>query len=330
MDLKKYTDENGAMPIYLFEGEEAYFREKGEAMLKQRFVQEPTLDFCSFDGSSLKGDKLKDLVDAVNCFPFISEKRIVRVNELYVTEKEYDTYLKDTFENPPRDSVLLIINSAKPKTGGAALNKKTNVTHVDCGRSDEETIKRWIYVTCKREGVYADGVTCGKIAAYCVLDMARISKETEKLLAYCVATKAERLTDEIVDLLVTPDFEYKNYELADAVSRKNYSEYMRILQDLSTKGLNETSLLSSIASHFKGLYEASLIRGSDKEAATTLGLKEYAMKKRREQAKKFAPDVLFALYNGIFQAISDIKCGKLTPSSALKRVTAELFFKKAQ
>lgn len=329
VDLKNFTQENGAMPIYLFEGEEAYFREKGEAMLKTRFVQEPTLDYCSFDGASLKGDKLKELVDAVNCFPFISERRIVRVNELYITDKEYEAYLQDTFENPPQNSILLIVNSAKQKTGGAVLAKKPNVTHVDCGRADEETIKRWIYVTCKREGVYADGVTCGKIAAYCVLDMARIAKETEKLLSYCVATQTGKLTDEIVDMLVTPDFEYKNYELAEAVSKKNYSEYMRILQDLSTKGLNETALLSSIASHFRGLYEASLLRGSDKEAAATLGLKEYAVKKRREQAAKFPAGLLFGFYSGIFQAISDIKCGKLTPSSALKRVTAELFFKKS-
>ena len=37
VDFKKFTDENGAKPIYLFEGEEAYFREKGEVLLKSRF-----------------------------------------------------------------------------------------------------------------------------------------------------------------------------------------------------------------------------------------------------------------------------------------------------
>ena len=28
VEFKKFTDENGALPIYLFEGEEVYFREK--------------------------------------------------------------------------------------------------------------------------------------------------------------------------------------------------------------------------------------------------------------------------------------------------------------
>ena len=326
VDFKKFTDENGAQPIYLFEGEEVYFREKGEAMLKARFLQEPTLDYAAFDGGALKGDKIKSLVDAVYAFPFVSEKRVVRVSEFYPTEKDFDFYLKDLFQNPPQSSVLLIVNGGKGKTGTAALAKKPNVTYVDCARSDEETIKKWIYVTCKRAGVYADGVTCGKLASYCVYDMARIAQETEKLLGYCAAVGAERLTDELVDELVYPDAEYKIYELANALARKNYSTYIRVIKDLSTRGFNETSLLSSLASYFKGLYETSLCKGGDQEVAAALGIKEYAARKNREQAAKFGKTALLDLYNATYGAISAIKCGELTPASALKAVTARLFF----
>ncbi len=326
VEFKKFTDDNGALPIYLFEGEEVYFREKGEALLKTRFLQEPTLDYIAYDGGALKGEKMKTLIEAVNCFPFLSERRIVRVSEFYPTEKEYEQYLEELFKNPPRDSILLIVNAGKGKAGSAVLAKKPNVTYVDCTRADEETIKKWIYVTCKREGVYADGITCGKLASYCVLDMSRIAKETEKLLGYCKATEMERLTDETVDALVYPDSEYKIYELANALARKNYSEYMKIIADLSTRGFNETSLLSSLASYFRGLYEVSQCKGSDREIAAALGIKEYAAKKNREQAAKFTKEELLSLYNGVYGAISAIKCGELTPTSALKMVTARLFF----
>ncbi|MBR4943263.1 MAG: DNA polymerase III subunit delta [Clostridia bacterium] len=326
VDLKKYTDEHGAMPVYLFEGEEVYFREKGEAMLKSRFVQEPTLDFATFDGNSLKGDKLKSLIDAVDCFPFISEKRLVRVNEFYPTEKDYEGYLKPLFENPPEHAILLIVNSGKGKTGTAALAKKPNVTFVDCSRSDEETIKKWIYLTCKKAGVFADGVTCGKLASYCVLDMSRIAKETEKLLGYCEATGQDRLTDELVDELVYPDVEYKLYELGNALSRKNYSAFTKIIRELLVRGNNETTLLSTLANYFKGLYEVSLCRGGDGEVAAQLGIKEYAAKKNREQASKFGKEKLLVFYHEVYGAISGIKCGILTPDAALKTVTAKLFF----
>lgn len=326
VDFKKYTDENGAQPIYLFEGEEVYFREKGESMLKSRFVSDTTLDYASFDGNTLKGDKIKSLVDAVNCFPFISEKRFVRVMEFYPTEKDFDYYLRPLFDAPPQDSILLIVNSGKGKAGTAALAKKPNVTYVDCSRSDEETIKKWIFVTCKRAGVYVDGVTCGKLASYCVYDMSRISKETEKLLGYCEAARIDRLTDEIVDGLVYPDSEYKIYELANALARKNYSTYMKVLKDLSSRGNNETMLLSSLASYFRNLYETSLCRGGDKEVATALGVKEFAARKNREQVAKFGKERVRELYQAVYGAISDVKCGKMAPASALKSVTAKLFF----
>ena len=327
VDFKKFTDENGACPIYLFEGEEVYFRERGEALLKGRFLQEPTLDYSAFEGATLKGDKMQALIDAVNTFPFVSERRVVKVTEFYPTEKEYESYLKGLFENPPASSILLILNSSKGKAGTASLAKKPNVTFVDCSRSDEETIKKWIYLTCKKAGVYADGITCGKLASYCVFDMSRIAMETEKLLGYCVSTGVERLTDEIVDALVYPDTEYKKYELSNALARKNYSAFMRILKDLLAHGYNETELLSTLASYFKSLYEVSISRGSDGEIATVLGLKEYAVKKNREQAAKFTKEELLEYYNAVFHAISALKCGELTPAGALKFVTAKLFFK---
>lgn len=329
VDFKKFTDENGAQNLYLFEGEEAYFREKGEQLLKTRFLQEPTLDFVSYDGANLKGDGIQTLVDAVQSFPFISEKRFVRVTEFYPTEKDYESYLKPLFENPPTSGLLMIINSAKPKTGCVALAKKPNVTYVDCSKSDEETIKKWIYLTCKRDGVYIDGVTSGKLAEYCNFDMSRISKETEKLLCYCQAESIERLTDQIVDMLVYPDMEYKIFELANAVSRKNYSSFIRIADELMIKGFNEHSLLSSLASYFRGIYETSLMRGDDKSVALALGMKEYAVKKNREQAAKCSKEELFDLYSATYGAISDVKCGKITPSSAFKSVTAKLFFGKS-
>ena len=329
VDFRQFTDEKGAQPIYLFEGEEAYFRDKGEMLIKSRYLQEPTLDYASFDGAKLKGDALQSLVSAVNSFPFISQKRVIRVTEFYPADKDYETYLKNIFENPPESSILLIVNEGKPKTGQVNFAKKPNVTYVDCGRSDLETIKRWIYLTFKKEGIYVDGVTSGKLAEYCVLDMARIASETEKLLGYCTAKTINKLTDEIVDELVYPDSEYKIYELANALSKKNYASFIKILYELQTKGFNEHTILSSLASYFKGLYEVGLSRGSDNEIAQSLGLKEYAVKKNREQASKFTPEQLFTQYQSVYEAISAVKSGKMTPDSALKQVTSVLFFVKS-
>ena len=326
VDFRKFTDENGAQPIYLFEGEEIYFREKGEALLRSRFVQEPMLDYVAFDGSSLKGEKLAALVSALNSFPFISQKRFVKVTEFYPSEKDFLQYLKPFFDNPASSSMLFIANTAKEKTGGVALSKCKNVTYVDCGRSDEETIKKWIYLTTKKAGVVADGMTCELIAAYCNYDMARISMETEKLLFCAESAGITRLTDEMVRENVHPEMEYKIFELTNAISRNQYADFIRILQDLTLKTTDIIPALSMIASYFKTLYEMRLMKGSSAAIAAELGMKEYAVRKNKDQALKFSAEMLLNYYEGVYAAISAIKCGEMTPSAAVKFVTAKIFF----
>ena len=327
VDFKKFTDENGPQPIYLFEGEEIFFREKGEALLKSRFVQEPLLDYVSFDGSGLKGEKLSALTAAVNSFPFISQRRMVKVTEFYPTQKEFEQYLKPIFENPTQSSILLISNSAKEKTGGMSLAKAKNVTFVDCGKSDEETIKKWIYLTMKKAGVIADGMTCDLIAAYCNYDMARISMETQKLLLCAEVAGVGRLTDEMVKENIHPEIEYKVFELTNAISRGDYAEYVRILQELTLKTTDIIGTLSVVANYFKTLYELRSMQGSSAAIAAELSMKEFAVRKNREQAARFSVEQLLNYYESIYTAISSIKSGEITPSAALKSVTANIFFR---
>ena len=93
------------------------------------------------------------LVAAAESFPFISAKRLVKVTDFFPTDKEYAAWLKPYFENPQPSTILLIVNSVKPKGKVADLKKMPNGTYVDCSRADEETVRRWIFTQFKRAGV---------------------------------------------------------------------------------------------------------------------------------------------------------------------------------
>lgn len=325
-ELKKRLDEYGVEPVYFFEGEEGYFRAGGANAVCARLNLDKTLDYASFDGATLKGDKINSLVSAASAFPFLSEKRVVKVTEFYPTEKEYENYLAKFFASPPTTSVLIVVNATKGKKDCAKLAEKPNVTYVDCARADEETVKKWIYVTAKRAGVYVDGVTCGKLASYCTTDMSRISKETEKLLSYCSCNGLNRITDELVDEIVYPDAEYKIYELSGALSRKNYTAFVKIANDLKAKGFDELALLSSLCYHFRDLYDCATTKGTNGEAAAALSLREFAVKKNREQAAKIGAETALERYRLLYEKIAGVKSGARTPSAAWKTTVAELFF----
>ena len=321
--LFKNSLKEGAAPIYLFDGEEEYFKERGEEMLKERFLGEPSLNYSAFHGETLKGAALSSLVAAAQSFPFMSEKRIVRVTDFYPTEKEYETYLKGYFENPSADTVLLIVNSSRPK-GKFDLKKMPNVTYVDCGKADEETVLRWIYTQFRRAGVRADTDCCERVMHYCLGDMSRIAGETEKLIAY--AGQGGAVSPEDVDAVVYKDAEYKTYEMTGAFGAGNYAKFLSVQRELMEKGADEGAVLNALCAYLRSLLEILLLKKSDAETARALGMNEYAVKMSRRQANAVGAARVRVCWEYVYAAISGVRSGELTAPAALLKVNAQLFY----
>lgn len=322
--LFKKSLEEGARPVYLFDGEEEYFKERGEAMLRAKFLREPTLDFSLFRGETLHGNALADLVAAAQSFPFLSEKRIVKVTDFYPSEREYEQYLRRYLEDPPPSTILLIVNSVPPKGRPFDLKKAPGVTWVDCSRGDEETLLRWIFTRFKQAGVRADTECCERILHYCLSDMSRIAGEVEKLIAY--AGEGGALAAEDVDAVVYRDSAYKMYEMTNALALRNHAKYLSVQRELLEKGADEMALLNTLCAYYRTMYEICLLGKSDAETAGILGIKEYAVKVNRRQAAALGERRVRGLWQEIFGCINAVKRGELTPPSALLRVNAQLFF----
>lgn len=320
-ELKKHLDEEGVQPIYLLEGEDVYFREKGRDMLKSACLSQPEFNYMLFD----KKGNWQALSDAVYTLPFLSEKRIVALQEFYPTEKEYASFLKPLFEKPVDSTVILILNSAKPKAGLCDLKKKPSVCFVDCGKADDATVAKWIFLTLKRAGIRADGSVCNAIQSYCNSDMGRVSKEVEKLIAY--ASESGVLTLGDVDELIYKDAEYKIYELTQAMARKDYNTFMSIMDSMVGKGFDEAAFLNSFCSYFRTLAEVSESEGSDGKVAEALGMKEFAVKKTRQQAARFPKGAPAQYYADVYTALATARAGEITFPAALKTVIQKIFFK---
>ncbi len=323
--LFKKSLEEKVEPIYLFAGEEEYFKERGEAMLKERCLTEPALNFSVFAGEELKGGAITSLVAAAESFPFLSARRIVKVTNFYPTEREYDAYLKKYFENPQPTTILLIVNNAiETKNKGIDWKKVPNVCFVDCSRGDEETLLRWIFTRMKRAGIQIDTECCERIMRYCLFDMTRIASETEKLIAY--ASDEKKISAEDVDAVVYRDSEYKVYEMSNAVGVKNYAKYLSVIGELLDKGMDEMGVLSALCAYFRSLFEIALLRKSDRETAQTLGMKEYAVKMSRRQVETWGVTRVQDCFQEIYTSINRVKSGEFSSKSALLHVNAYLFF----
>ncbi len=322
----KYTElkesiSRGANSVYLLEGDDAYFRMKGEEQIKTAFLTMPELNYTSFDGETLKGSGLSALISALKNYPFMAEKRVIRVSEFYPTESEYENYLKPLFEDFPPSSILIIVNSGAKK--GVDLKRKHAVTYVDCGRADVDTVARWAYITLRRAGVAASTAACEKVAEYCLCNMARVSVEVEKLAAY----KGEgQLTMEEVDSLVYKDADYRLYELTNVVSRRDYTAFCIIADELLQKSGDEMFLLAGLMNYFRNLFTILTSRDGNQELASKLKMKEYGVIKSREQAETIGEAKLAAYISYIYEKISAVKRGVITPLGAMQNAENYIFF----
>lgn len=274
----KNSVESGAKPyaIYFFEGEDAYFRERGLSLIKNKYLSEPSLNFASFDG----GDgETGDFFASLGAYPFMSEKRITAIREFY--PKKDNAEFNAFAENPSDCGILVVLNE---KTCDY-IKKFESVAVVDCGKADAGVLTRWVKGECAKNGVSVDGETASLLVGYCLSDMTRISLETEKLVAY--AGEGGVIDAKTVELLVSRDTEYKIYELTDYIGKKRFDLALSVITDMLGKGEPPQRILVSVYNYFRRLLLAAISGKNSSELARAFNVKEYAATKTLQQAAMF-------------------------------------------
>lgn len=318
------TLKEGLDPVYLVEGEEAYFRDHAVSAIREACaLTQPMLNDVRYEGEQIRGGGLSAFRDDLYTLPFFDEKRIARVYEFYPTEREWESVLKPYCENPCASTVLVIVNAGK-KANAADLKRKTSLTYVDCSRESEETLAKWLYGVMRRANLTADSDACSLMVRYCAQDAARMKKETEKLSA--LLGGGGRVTRRVVEEQVAKDAEYKIYELTQAASRRNFSVFCEILDDLMKKGYDENAALASLTAHFRTLGEVAAMNGSDAEIGKALGIKPYAVQKNRELVRQMGRERAEEYYMRLYGLSCGAKSGIYTKSGALSAAIAKIFF----
>ncbi len=310
-------------PVYLIEGEEVYFRDHAvKSIRKACALAQPSLNDVRFEGDGLKGERFISFRDDLYAAPFFDERRIVRLYEFYPAERDF-AILEKYLERPCASTVLIIVNTGK-KANAVDLKRKKGIVYVDCGREDEETLSRWLYGVMRRAGLSVDADAAGMMVSYCALNAARMKSETEKLAL--LLGKDGRVTRAVVEEYVAKDTEYKIYELTQAASRGSYAVFTENAFELLEKGLDENALLSSLASHFRTLYECASMRGTDAEVAAALNMKPYPVKKNREIVSRMGKERVGQYYRELFSLSCGAKSGKYAKDDAFVLAMAKIFF----
>ncbi len=294
------------LPVYFFVGEDALKRAKVESRLKARIAALGDIDFNynEFDGSKAKA---KDIVEACQTMPFLSEYRFVLVRQAERFSAAEAKVLVAYLSSPNPSTVLAL--STTGFDGRSALAKAVAAADkgavVDCSLGDLEAIVRSLAV--------GHGGTIAPAAAKLLVelvgsDTVHLDGELQKLaLAH---EGSEPITADEVRAMVTPlaATEFKPWEFLDALCARNGQTCFRILSGVDDDELFR--LFSLVQTRLKELLAAqSRTCPTDAALAKALNKKDWQVKNYRRWANSYPPGKLESAIVAAVQTDADMKSG---------------------
>ena len=279
-ELKRSLN-NRVEPVYILTGSDDFLRNYAVSLIRDRCVSSPELDFLSIDGENSSAVS-ENLYASLMSFPFVSEKRMIVVREYYPTAEELKKNGIAEYLKNPSETTVFVVNDKKECK---AFLKAENCVTVDCD-PDMALCVGWICNEAKKNGLSVTPAVAQKIAEYSLLDLTTINSEMGKLTDYCADSGLIDMN--AVNEVVSKDSEYQVYEMVERISSGRFDEAYSVLTDLLAKNESEQRLFVSVYSHFRRMLHVAVSDAKNSELAETLGVKEYAVKMTRIQAKKFS------------------------------------------
>ncbi|HPG92205.1 MAG TPA: DNA polymerase III subunit delta [Clostridia bacterium] len=267
-------------PVISIEGEDAYLRSKAVETVRESLnIVLPDININNFVDDSL----VTDILYACESLPFGSVKKMVTVDLSNTEKTAFNSIdrekLQKYFINPNEYCCLVFITTQKND-----LLKNEKILNVDCNKLEKQSLLKWVKSKFTLQNKSITEKAAETLIEYCLLDMTRISTETEKLASF-----SNNVTEEDIVNLVHKDIEYQIFDLSNFISAKNGDKTLEILEQMLKSGEEATGLLALLYNFYRRMYYISVTEGTDAEIANKLGVKEYAITKTRSVLSKYTP-----------------------------------------
>lgn len=304
MKTLKARIKEGLKNCYLMQGEDYELYLRGFSMIMKKVdLQLPDFNLVKFDDDNFSA---KAVLDSLEVMPMGDSYRVVLMKNVQkITEadkKMFEKYL----DNPVPNSVLIIFDLHEK-----FASCKEKFEFVDCKRFDAKMGVAVIANEFAKKGKQISAEAGQALYDYCNGYLTRIVSEVDKLAYFDIENPL--VTKKLVDELVVKDEEFVVFELTTALGEKNGDKAIKLLDNLK----KEPGVLALITNHFRRMFFISISDMQDKELASLLGVKEYAISKQRNQAKNYSKMQLKKIYALLEKVDFMIKSGAKLQESAL-------------
>ena len=252
-DIQDSIQRGNFLPVYLFQGEEAYYIDQLTDLLIEKALDDSERDFNQYVFYGMDSDAAT-IINTCKRFPMMAERQLVVVKEAQGLKNIDDLvhYVKQ-----PLLSTILVINVKHGKLDG---RKKLSGEIAKAGivfeskKLYENQVPPFITNYLRKRKVNIDAKSAQMLSDYLGNDLSKLTNEMEKLILLLSKENAA-ITSELIEQNIGISKDYNNFELQKALVNRDILKANRIVRYFEQNPKNNplTLTLASLFGFFSNL-----------------------------------------------------------------------------
>ncbi|MFN0118671.1 MAG: DNA polymerase III subunit delta [Elusimicrobiota bacterium] len=305
-------------PVYLFDGPEAWLKNRAIDRLIDKLVPAESRDFNleRFDGTQ---NEAGQVISSAQSLPWMGEKRLIIVQSVNEFSAGDRRLLAENFEGLPASTCLILVYSGKANLREEIVAESLSHGHlVTFWTPFANQLPFWVTSEVKAKGKTIASQAAYRLAEACE-DLQQISDEIEKLCLFVGKKNLIDLTDIEAFGLPNEAGDYKTLEVA--LWERNWVEALNQSKLMAEGGTRPEMIFPLFERVFKTLILASIYMNEKKmglmEVLPILGIRGKIQEALFiKGVKQYSSDELYQSLEKITQADHDLKTGTI-PSSVV-------------
>ncbi len=310
--------------VYLLYGEEEFQKEEFiKQFINTLFPDKKTLTFNlnTYDAGDID---IEDAIDSANTLPFLSQYRIVIINNVELLKENQINLLLRYCKNPNLNTrLILLTNKSKLPPGFSDLAGRSKRFN---SLSSEELFL-WIKNRLKAHGRMVESDAVELIAESCGNNLAIISKELEKLITY--TGKRTQIKRQDAEDVLGRGINKTAFEYLDLIFEEDISGALEALNSIKVEiQRHPPKLLGLILWNFKQILKIKTLMNEGKkeyEIFQMLRLNRSRASGFIRHAKKFNMQKLKTVFKTLLELDLSLKRSRILPHAGYELLSARLF-----
>lgn len=229
-DIRQQLKSGAPAPIYVLHGEEAYYIDElvkdFEALVP---TEERDFNLYVLYATQVEADAV---IDACLRYPMMAERQVVIVKEVQAAARKADflNAMAEYAKRPNPQTVLVVVGRGAVLSGAAFMSavKASKGVIFNSAKLWESQIGPKIDELAAEAGLSVDSKARAMLVDHVGTDLSRIVNEVRKLTL--VLPKGAFITPQVVEKLIGVSKDYNNFELVDAIAKRDAAKCYRIVE----------------------------------------------------------------------------------------------------